>query len=71
MKQTYETCKPLKVLTEFYVSKLTLCATKAWPDKVNNQQTFNYFRGREKLNNDDDLYTIKTFSGAARKPPRF
>ncbi len=22
--------------------------TKAWPDKVNNQQPFNYFRGREK-----------------------
>ena len=45
--------------------------TLAWPDKVNNQQPINYFRGREKLNNDDDLYTIKTFSGADRKPPRF
>ena len=28
MKQTYETCKPLKVLTEFYVSKLTHYATR-------------------------------------------
>ena len=45
--------------------------TKTWPDKVNNQQPFNYFRGREKLNNEDDLHTIKTFSGAIRKPPRF
>jgi len=53
------------------VANLTLCATKAWPDKVNNQQPFNYFRGREKLNNEDDLHTIKTFSGAIRKPPRF
>ena len=46
--------------------------TLAWPDKVNNQQPFNYFRGREKLSNDDDdLYTIKTFSGADWKPPPF
>ena len=46
--------------------------TKACPDKVNNQQTANQlFSRREKLNNDDDLYTIKTFSGADRKPPRF
>ena len=45
--------------------------TKTWPDKVNNQQPFNYFRGREKLNNEDDLHTIKTFSGAIRKPPPF
>jgi hypothetical protein len=45
--------------------------TKAWPDKVNKQTAFNYFRGREKLNDDDDLHTIKTFSGADRKPPVF
>jgi len=44
--------------------------TKAWPDKV-NKQSFNYFRGREKLNNEDDLYTIKNFFGGRSEAPPF
>ena len=46
--------------------------TLAWPDKVNNQQPINYFRGREKLNNDeDDLCTAKNFFGGRSEAPPF
>ena len=45
--------------------------TKAWPDIVNKQTAFNYFRGRENLNNDDDLHTVKNFFGGRSEAPRF
>jgi hypothetical protein len=54
-----------------HVANLTFCATKAWPDKVNNQQTFNHFRGREKPSNEDDLHTAKNFFGGRSEAPPF